>query len=110
MGISLPVLTCRPVCVCVCARARTFAYVQMAAATACAEAEGKIPDKKLKTIQTLIEAGACVMQAVEVKGEDEAGVPSLEIRGSRWLMRDHELGSLPPEIVHLMMNVWGGSF
>ena len=76
------------VCVCVC--------VQMGSATASAEGGKKIPDNKLKTIQTLIAAGANVLQAV-----DFSGFPSLAIKDES----GYDLGStvLPPEIVHLKL-------
>ena len=91
--------------------------IALYSATACAKKEGKIPDKKLKTIQTLIEAGADVMQVAQARGEDEAGIPSLVISSS-YRRRQKKTPSkktaarrpapLPPEIVHLMMNC--GSF
>lgn len=70
----------------------------MASATASAEGEKKIPDKKLKTIQTLIAAGASVFQAVDFNGQYKAGIPSLEIKKPDEYSRSDEFFLLPPEL------------
>ena len=81
--------------------------VQMGSATASADREKKIPNKKLKTIQTLIAAGANVLEAVDLSGQDEAGLPSLNLQSSDFT--HFESFPLPPEIVHLMMPALVGA-